>query len=61
MTRLKTLMKDVTIDDMLRRAERRRRTGDFRMRLLSNTLRGKGTQGIETSEYLQEKKSIEMP
>ena len=61
MTRLKTLMKDVTIDEMLWRAERRHRTKDVRMRLLSNTLWGKGTQGIETSEYLQEKKSIEMP
>ena len=61
MTRLKTLMKDVTIDEMLWRAERRHRTKDVRMRLLSNTLQGKGTQGIETSEYLQEKKSIEMP
>lgn len=61
MTRLKTLMKDVTIDDMLWRAERRRRTKDVRMRLLSNTHQGKGTPGIETSEYRQEKKSIEMP
>ena len=49
MTRFKTPTKDVTSYDMPWRAECRLRTRDVRMRLLIQTLQGRGTQGIEAS------------